>query len=383
VSFERLAPTEVLLFTADRGGTLLELSEPLARLLGSDVGKGTKLSVRVHPEDRRAFRREWTKVAKSVEPVQFDCRLRGADGAYHSWSWRARASARSGRVKGSLQDGEATSALATRAPSELIRALPNPRAQARILSLVQESIPIAVWEIDAHGVFLHHAGKGLSIAGLAQGQWLGKNIFDIYPKETVGPVRAAIAGELQRAGTEAHGIHWDTWYIPVRDMEGRVTSVVGISLDVTEQKRAEAALRDKISLVERQAQVIRALSTPIIEVWDKVVTLPLLGVLDSVRAADVMESLLTEVSKKGARFAILDLTGIETVDTATAGHMLRMIHAIRLLGATGVISGVQPYVAQTMAALGLDLKDIPTFATLRDALRHCMVRLKEGVALRA
>ena len=121
--------------------------------------------------------------------------------------------------------------------------------------------------------------------------------------------------------------------------------------------------------------MIRALGTPIIEVWDHVLTLPLLGVVDSARAAEVMDGLLKLVSQKGCRFAILDLTGVEVVDTGTAAHLLRLIQALRLLGAEGIITGIQPGVAQTMILLGMNMEGIVTLRSLRDGLRFCMARM--------
>jgi rsbT co-antagonist protein RsbR len=236
-----------------------------------------------------------------------------------------------------------------------------------------------VWAVDRQGVFTHHEGKGLAAAGLKAGQWLGRNIFELYgsAEGAMDGIQRALKGELTHWVNEAHGIYWETWVVPMRDEHGEVASVLGLSLDVSETKRAHDRLREEI---ERQAAAIRALSTPIIEVWDKVLTLPLLGVLDSRRAASVMENLLNEVSRKGARFAILDLTGVETVDTSTANHLLKLIQAIRLLGAEGIITGIQPNVAQTMIALGMDLGPIATLATLRDGLRYCITRMREGAA---
>jgi rsbT co-antagonist protein RsbR len=153
------------------------------------------------------------------------------------------------------------------------------------------------------------------------------------------------------------------------------TSVVGISLDVTEAKRAENALRERLALIEQQQRIIRELSTPIIEVWDRVMALPMLGVIDSGRAAEVMGNLLAQVSEKGARFALIDLTSVEVVDTGTAGHILKLIHAIRLLGADGIITGIRPAVAQTMVTLGLDLGNVVTLARLRDAIHFCIQRM--------
>jgi rsbT co-antagonist protein RsbR len=357
-----------LLFSADRDGAVLRLSKPLTRVLGPDFGRGAKLVDRIHPDDRRVFRKEWTRIRKSAEPVQFDCRLKDAGGSYHAWSWHAQTSTRRGTVHGFLRSSVA-------AHTQLIEQLEQ---QAYILRLLQENVPVAVWAIDQRGIFIHHDGKALADAGLTAGQWIGKDIFEIYGANEA--VRRALSGEVTHSVSEAHGLHWENWQIPVRDEQGQVTAVVGISLDISQAKRAEMELRTKLELIERQQQVIRALSMPIIEVWDRVVTLPLLGVLDSGRAAEIMETLLPEISKKGARFAVLDLTGVDAVDTATAAHLIRLIQAIRLLGAMGIVSGIRPPVAQTMVSLGIDLKDIGTFGTLREALRFCMTHTRDGGA---
>jgi rsbT co-antagonist protein RsbR len=161
-----------------------------------------------------------------------------------------------------------------------------------------------------------------------------------------------------------------------------VESVVGISLDISEAKRIEKELRANLELIERQDMVIRALSTPIIEVWDRVLLLPLLGVVDSGRTAEVMADLLAEMVRTKARFAILDLTGLEVIDSGTAGHLLRLIEAVRLLGAEGIITGIRPGVAQTMVSLGLELKSVMTLATLRDGLHRCIRLMRDGTAER-
>ncbi len=118
--------------------------------------------------------------------------------------------------------------------------------------------------------------------------------------------------------------------------------------------------------------MIRDLSTPIIEVWDGVLTLPMVGTVDSVRTAEVMDSLLAQIVEKRARFAILDLTGVEVVDTRVASHLIQLIQAIRLLGADGIVTGIQPTVAQTMVALGVDLSQLNTQRNLRAALNYAI-----------
>ena len=104
-------------------------------------------------------------------------------------------------------------------------------------------------------------------------------------------------------------------------------------------------------------------------------TLPIVGLVDSARTAELMDDLLQAVARTRARFAILDLTGVQVVDTGTASHLLGLIRAIGLLGAEGVLTGISPVVAQTIVALGVDLSHVAVFARLRDALGHCITKM--------
>ncbi|WP_240807040.1 STAS domain-containing protein [Polyangium spumosum] len=142
--------------------------------------------------------------------------------------------------------------------------------------------------------------------------------------------------------------------------------------EVEERARTERELRDKLELIARQEEAIRALSTPIIEVWDGVLSLPLIGVVDSRRAAEMMERLLDAITYKGAEVAIIDLTGVDTIDAETADHIGRLVRAAELVGARCIITGIRPAVAQTMVEFGIDLTRIVTLSTLREALRRCM-----------
>lgn len=243
----------------------------------------------------------------------------------------------------------------------------------QFLSVLLEAMPIVLWAVDPEGTFTYHEGAGLAEAGLRPGQYVGQNILELYPGDE--SVSRALKGERIHSSSEAHGVHWESWMVPVRGEGGAVESVVGFTLDVTRAKQAESALRTQLELVQKQQDVIRVLSTPIIEVWDGVLTLPMVGVLDSARAADVMEELLSAISRTSARYAILDLTGVEVVDTKVAAHLINLIAAIRLLGAEGIIVGIRPTVAQTMVALGLDLGGITTQANLRAALKLCIRRV--------
>ena len=122
-------------------------------------------------------------------------------------------------------------------------------------------------------------------------------------------------------------------------------------------------------VISEQADALLELSTPVVKLWDGVVSLPLVGTLDSARTQVVMETLLQTLVDTGSEHAIIDITGVAAVDTQVAQHLLKTVVAARLMGAECIISGIRPQIAQTVVALGIEFGDIPTKATLADALR--------------
>src|SRR5580693_6826892 len=133
-----------------------------------------------------------------------------------------------------------------------------------------------------------------------------------------------------------------------------------------------AAAREQI--IADQAASMLELSTPVIRLWDGVIAVPLVGALDSARTQLVMEKLLETLVATGADHAVLDITGVSTVDTEVAQHLLKTVSAARLLGAECIVSGIRPQVAQTIVSLGIEFGDIATKATLADALAHVLDR---------
>ena len=131
-----------------------------------------------------------------------------------------------------------------------------------------------------------------------------------------------------------------------------------------------AAARERI--IADQAEAMLELSTPVIRMWDGIIAVPLVGTLDSARTQLVMEKLLETLVATGADHAVLDITGVPTVDTEVAQHLLKTVSAARLLGAECIISGIRPQVAQTIVSLGIEFGDIVTKATLADALAHAL-----------
>lgn len=145
------------------------------------------------------------------------------------------------------------------------------------------------------------------------------------------------------------------------------------SLAAEQQRSAEyrQELEEKLAMIERQQAAIRELSTPIMQVWDGILCLPIVGIMDTGRSADMTDALLRAVVATRARCAIIDITGIEVMDTSTADHFIRMAKAVRLLGAECVLTGMNPQIAQTVVHMGVDMEGVTTHRSLRDAL-HSM-----------
>jgi rsbT co-antagonist protein RsbR len=133
--------------------------------------------------------------------------------------------------------------------------------------------------------------------------------------------------------------------------------------------------RTREDVIARQQQEMLELSTPVVKLWDGILALPMIGTLDSARTQIVMESLLRRIVETGSEIAIIDITGVPTVDTLVAQHLLKTVTAIRLMGAECIISGVRPQIAQTIVHLGIDLRGVQTKASLADALSSALRHL--------
>jgi rsbT co-antagonist protein RsbR len=136
----------------------------------------------------------------------------------------------------------------------------------------------------------------------------------------------------------------------------------------------EVYLKSRESVIDRQQRELLELSTPVVELWDDILALPLVGTLDSERTQIVMESLLQKIVSTGASIAIIDITGVPTVDTLVAQHLLKTVAATRLMGADCIISGIRPQIAQTIVHLGVNLGEVITKATLADAFQVALKR---------
>lgn len=147
--------------------------------------------------------------------------------------------------------------------------------------------------------------------------------------------------------------------------------------EAKEKQRALAELDLKLAIIEQQQQAIVELSTPVLQLWEDVVAMPIIGVVDSRRGEEIMEKLLAEISGRRARYVILDITGAEAVDTRTADSFIKLARGAELLGATCVITGIQPAVAQTLVSIGADLSSLVTVANIGQGLRECIRRMND------
>jgi len=172
------------------------------------------------------------------------------------------------------------------------------------------------------------------------------------------PVFARLRTELAR---DATALADETWRV------SELLDRLGLYTTELYQKARE-------SVIARQQEEMLELSTPVVKLWEGIVALPMIGTLDSNRTQVVMETLLQKIVETGSQVAIIDITGVPTVDTLVAQHLLKTVAAARLMGADCIISGIRPQIAQTIVHLGIELGDVTTKANLADAFRAALER---------
>ncbi|MEV6122524.1 STAS domain-containing protein [Streptomyces sp. NPDC052077] len=205
---------------------------------------------------------------------------------------------------------------------------------------------------------LARMGVARSRAGLSTGQ-VSTELAALRP-----PVENLLLADLADAPPEH-----------VRDCLSTLSVLMGTLRVVVVQ----TALSEGQALIDRQRLQLLEVATPVIKLWDGIVAVPLIGTLDSARSQVVMETLLESIVEQQARYAILDITGVPTVDSLVAQHLMKTVAAARLMGAECIVSGIRPAIAQTMVHLGLDLGNVVTRASLADALGYVLHQLGSGI----
>ena len=395
-----VSPGHTFVFDAAERRTIYS-SSALARMLGYApeeivrMGPDFQLAV-VHPDDlpRAAQVEAELAAGEDGSVVLFEHRLRHRSG---EWRWVearcvvfSRAPDRSlQRYEGVVRDiterkrkeeevREQEEAL-RRANVELEQRIGERTAQLRrksaLLEGVIENMPAVFYVQDAEGRFLLVNRRCAELMHLDRAQVIGQLDVDLLTPEVAelrredhGRIRAEGVGrETEVPFPQEDGIHtYLAMAFPIHDEQGNVFAVGEISTDITERKRVEQereALQTR--MIEAQRAAIRELSTPLLPLAEGVVVMPLVGAVDSARAQQIMETLLSGVVDQQARLAILDVTGLKVVDTQVADALLRAARAARLLGAEVMLTGVQPQIAQVLVQLGVDMKGLTTKSTLQ------------------
>lgn len=176
------------------------------------------------------------------------------------------------------------------------------------------------------------------------------------------------SGEFSRLGKNGRQIYIRATYNPILDLKGEPVKVLKIADDITPQKRMAAER-------EKQQALIMEMSTPVMQLWDNILLLPVVGLVDSKRVQLIMETALQKILDYQAKLLILDIQGVPSVDSAVANHLIQITKATRLMGCTSIVTGISPEISQALVNLGIELGDIQTQATLKDGVSFSLSNL--------
>ncbi|UQA60946.1 PAS domain-containing protein [Polyangium aurulentum] len=359
LAFE-LSPAPMAIFTPE--GALLSANPAWTALTGHAAAdlQGDGWQTAVHEADRAAWAEALARTASEGARVEHELRLLDTRGGARAFRWTMARDAGTGAICIAGHDLEGERAV----------------RRERIIRDVLDTSDINVWAMDADGTVTVHIGGGVRRIGLEPGQILGQNIFALYgDSPIITHIRMALAGErVHIPHDEVFGNVYESLTVPVRGPNGAVEGVAGVNVIITDLWNARRALEEQLLLVREQQRTIEQISTPIIEVWQGAVAMPLLGAFSGARAARAMEALLETIVDKQVSFAILDLTGVDTVDAETADALARIVQAVALLGAEALLVGLSPNVARTVVGLGLSLDKARTLRNLEEGLRYAMAR---------
>jgi anti-anti-sigma regulatory factor/PAS domain-containing protein len=269
-------------------------------------------------------------------------------------------------------------AVASRAGAK-IQALPGVAPKrSQYIDQLWKNVPLGVLVLSSSDLqILDGNPRAQAILGLSEGHSQNQRLDGFFPEED----RPTLRDLLRRPpGADAHEPPVFTLrraegprYVEIIAAEGEVGRTLVVLLqDITERRRVEDDLRQHVERIALQEQEIRTLSVPIVKVWEGVLLLPIVGLVDEARTARMMETLLSAVVTEAAGRVILDLTGVESVDRTTADGLLAMVRTAALLGSRCTISGVSPDVARTFIALDVDLGGLSMFRDLHSALREAL-----------
>lgn len=248
-------------------------------------------------------------------------------------------------------------------------------ASGDLLRLLVENIKeYAITILDPEGMVTSWSPSAEKIKGYKADEIVGKHFSAFHTPEDV----ASGKPERELAAAAKDGRYEDeTWRVrkdgtrfwanviltALRDKKGNLLGYGKVTRDLTERKRAEEQIR------QQSREILEMATVPVVQVWEGIVLVPLIGVLDSERSQQLMEKLLERITATSSPVALVDITGVPTIDTKTAQHLVETIKAVRFVGADVVLTGVRPAIAQTLVHLGIDLSNVTTRSSLAAGLR--------------
>jgi PAS domain S-box-containing protein len=269
---------------------------------------------------------------------------------------------------------------ATKARAAKAMHRPAPGNDALFRSLVESINDYAIITLDAKGMVTTWNTGAERIKGYKPEEIIGQHFSCFYPQDKIDAgfpeqelTSAAAEGRFEDEGWRVRKDGSRFWanviITPLRDQTGNLLGFGKVTRDLTDRQKAEET-------IARQAQEILEVSTPVVQVWDGVMAAPLIGTLDSQRTEQFMERLLQGIVDTNSQVALVDITGVPSIDTQTAQHLIETVTAVRMLGAQVVLTGVRPTLAQTLVHLGIDLSHIVTRSSMSAGLRVALELLE-------
>ncbi|WP_165774561.1 PAS domain-containing protein [Candidatus Viridilinea mediisalina] len=377
----------------DLEGRFMLVNQRAADLLGM---KATELVGKLDhellpPEHIAKWRRAEDKVVRTGQPVVQQDTIPQSDGVHTFLSSRTPVFNDENQI---YAIGAVSTDISERVKDEdeLLRTTEALRESQQLLRTIFQHLPVAVLlkaAEDGRFVLWNHGCERLF--GRSADDVIGKNDYDIFPREQADRFRAKDVEVLQ--AKRAHEIAEEfvqsatlgqrivrTNKIPIVNEHDEATHLLTICTDLTDEKRAAQERADlQNQIIEAQQHALRELSTPLLPLSNKVVLMPIIGTIDSRRASQVMETLLQGVAQHNAEIAIVDITGVQVVDTQVANAFIQSARAVQLLGAQVLLTGIRPEVAQTLVQLGVDLEGVLSRGSLQAGIAHAL-RLARSAA---
>ncbi|MDI3288706.1 PAS domain-containing protein [Polyangium sp. 15x6] len=253
-----------------------------------------------------------------------------------------------------------------------------------MLQAFLDNTPAVMYVKDAEGRLALTNKEHDVFFGQIPGSMRGKTDFDNFPAEVAEGILAfdrqvMAAGHVLRKEDELPHPEGTRTYLtikfPIAGMQGMDGALGGVSIDITPIKEAEAVrAAAQAEIIAAQQATIRELATPLLPIAEQAILLPIVGLIDEERAQRIIEHLLHAITEHGAEVAILDITGVRAVDTQVADALVRAAQGVRLLGATAVLTGIQPSIARTFIEMGADLRGLATLGTLQEGIAFALKR---------